>query len=536
MGNETLAREDARSVWSFPMVDDLWQDLKYGVRVLSRNAGSTVVTVLVLAIGIGVNTAVFTAYKAVVAQPLDARNPDEMVNIALTRDSGRARVTFSYPDYEMYRDSIRSLSGLVAVRSDGMTLSNAGRTISRGSQMAESLLGSWTGIRGGSSDEFAGVFVVSENYFEVLGVAAIQGRTFESISTSELLAFPSVLISENYWQRRFEGDPAILGKTIHLNRVPVTIIGITPRDFRGTGRNVPAFWLPAGIEPLVNTDTQWLHNRENQRYRLFGRLAPGASIAQTQAEMSRVADHVRTLHDPLSESSEPTTALIWPGSPEARPLEMEEELRWIILLITCATGIVLAVACANVASLQLARARSRENELRTRLSLGASRLRVIRQLLTESVLVGLLAGTIAFPFSWVLLKELAALLAQAITFNGHTTVFDVTPDLEVFTCVLAISLLAGLLSGFAPAMESSRTALAAIVRAGTSSARSRRLQSLLVTAQVSLSLVLLIAAGMLIRSSLNVINTSTGYDARQVIFLGVGFTRASEYTDARKLV
>jgi hypothetical protein len=278
--------------------------------------------VLVLAIGIGVNTAVFTAYKAVVAQPLDARNPDEMVNIALTRDSGDSSYRFSYPDYEMYRDSIRSLNGLVAFRPDDMTISNAGPTISRGSQFAESLLGSWTGIRGGSSDEFAGVFAVSKNYFEVLGVAAIQGRTFESISTSELLAFPSVLISENYWQRRFEGDPAILGKTIHLNSVPVTIIGITPRDFRGTGGSVPAFWLPASIEPLVTNDAQWLHNRENQCYRLFGRLAPGASIAEAKADMSRVADHVRTLHDPLSESAKPATALVWPGSPEG-PLRDE---------------------------------------------------------------------------------------------------------------------------------------------------------------------------------------------------------------------
>ena len=380
-------------------------------------------------------------------------------------------------------------------------------------------------------DEFASVFVVSENYFEVLGVTAIQGRTFESISTSELLAAPSVLISENYWQRRFEGDPAILGKTIHLNRVPVTIIGITPRDFVGTDTRVPAFWLPASIEPLVNADGQWLHKRENQRYRLFGRLAPGASIAQAQAEMSQVADHVRTLHDPLSESAKPATALVWPGSPQSVPLEMNKGLQWTILFITCATGIVLAVACANVASLQLARARSRENELRTRLSLGASRLRVIRQLLTESVLVGLVAGTLALLFTWALLKELAIRLSQVV----DSTFLGVTPDLGVFACVFAISLLAGMLSGLAPAIESSRAALAAVVRAGASSVRSRRLQSLLVTAQVSLSLVLLITAGMLIRSSLNALNTPPGYDAKQVIFLGVGFTEASDYTDARKL-
>jgi predicted permease len=251
--------------------------------------------------------------------------------------------------------------------------------------------------------------------------------------------------------------------------------------------------------------------------------------------MSRVAEHVRTLHDPLAEPAKPATALVWPGSPAPLPLEMNKGLRWTILLIIVATGMVLAIACANVASLQLARARSREHELRTRLSLGASRLRLVRQLLTESVLVGVLAGPLALLCTWALLKKLGDLLSQAFSYNGSTVVFNGTPDLGIFAFVFAISLFAGMLSGLAPAMESSRAALATVVGAGSSSVRSRRLQSLLVTAQVSLSLVLLITAGMLIRSSLNALHSPTGYDNRQVIFLGVGFTRASEYTDDHKL-
>ena len=340
MGNETLARDDARSVWSFPIVDELWQDLRYGVRVLSRNAGSTAVTVLVIAIGIGVNTAVFTAYKALVARPLDARNPDEMVNIALTRDSGHSSPRFSSPDYEIYRDSVRSFSGLAAFRSGGMTISNAGPTARHRSQSHESLLGI-LGLGGrGGVDELAAVSAVSENYFEVFGVTALRGRIFQSISSSELVAEPSVLSSENYWQNRFAGDPAIIGKTIHLNGVPVTIVGITPRDFSGTGK-VPAIWVPLSLEPLLNTDDQWLHDREKERYRLFGRLAPGVSIAQAQAEMTPIADQLRTLHDPQSESANPAVVLVWPGSPMPLPIEMNETLQWVILLITSATGIVL---------------------------------------------------------------------------------------------------------------------------------------------------------------------------------------------------
>ena len=152
------------------------------------------------------------------------------------------------------------------------------------------------------------------------------------------------------------------------------------------------FWLPLSLEPLVHADDDWLRNRENQFCRLFARLAPGVSIRQAQAEMNLLADHLRTQHDPHSESAKPATVLVWPGSPFPLPMKLMPGLQLTILLIMAAAGMVLAVACANVASLQLARARSRQNELRTRLSLGASRLRIVRQLLTESALLGLLAG------------------------------------------------------------------------------------------------------------------------------------------------
>ena len=535
MGNETLAREDARFVWSFPMVESLFQDLRYGVRMLSRNGRYTVVTILALALGIGLNAAVFTAYKAMVARPLDARAPDEMVNIALTRDSGASEFNFSYPDYEAYRDSVHSFSGLIAWRPARLTLSNAAEMISQRTAVAESGLGRLGLLHSQASNkEFALVSVVSENYFKVLGVKALHGRTFESIGIPELVATPPVLISENYWQRRFAGDPAMLGKTIHLNGLAVTVIGITPRDFVGTTMNAPAFWLPISIEPLINADDQWLQERENQRYRLFGRLTSGISIGQAQAEMSPIADHLRTLYDPESDSARPATVLVWPGSPFPLPLK-KYGLDLVVLLIMVAAAMVLAVACANVGSLQLARARSRQNELRTRLSLGASRLRVVRQLVTESALVSLLAGVLALLFSWAFLKVLATQFANAFPIEVGTVVFDVTPDLEIFAYVLAISLVAGILSGLAPAMESSRSALFSAVGASTSSARSRRLQDILVVAQVSLSLVLLIAASMLIRTSINSLKRPTGYDTKNVIGVDFHFPETSKYTAARKL-
>jgi len=516
--------------------ETLLRDLRYALRMLSRNAGSTVVTVLALALGIGVNTAVYTCYKAMVARPLDARAPAEMVNLALSRDSGATDYTFSYPDYEAYRDSLHSFSGLIAFRFARVTLSNAGGMISRRSSAAGSALRRLTLLRSGVSNaEFAHVFVVSENYFKILGVKALQGRTFESMSIPELAATPSVLISENYWQRRFAGDTAILGKKIYLNGLAVTIVGITPRDFVGTGVSAPAFWLPVSMEPLIHADDQWLRDRENQQYRLIGRLASGVSLGQAQAEMSPIADRLRTLHDPHSESAKPATVLVWPGSPFPLPLKQYGGLTLAILLIMAAAGMVLAVACANVGSLQLARARSREDELRTRISLGASRLRVIRQLVTESGLVGLLAGVLALLFSWTFLKVSVSLIANALPVEYGTLVFDVTPDLGIFAFVSAVSLVAGMLSGLAPAMESSRSALSSGSRGGTSSIRGRRLQDVLVAAQVALSLVLMIAGSVAIRSSINSLAMDTGYESKHVFNLDFQFPETSKYAAAREL-
>ncbi|MGA8026780.1 MAG: ABC transporter permease [Bryobacteraceae bacterium] len=516
--------------------DTILQDLRYGARMLYRNAGFTALAILALALGIGVNTAVFTAYKALVLRPLDARDPGKMVNLALIRDSGVNEFNFSYPDYETYRDSIHSFSGLIAFGPEHLRLSNAGGIVSQRTAAAESGIGRLGLLTSGAGNaEFAFTFAVSENYFKVLGVAPLRGRTFDSITIPELLASPSALISENYWKNRFAGDPAVLGKTIQLNGIAVTIIGITPRDFVGTSVGAPDFWLPLGLQPLVHADEHWLSDRENLRYRLFGRLAPGVSIAQAQAEVAILGDHVRKLHDPHSESAKPATVLVWPGSPFPLPLRLLRGLTLTILLIMAAAGLVLVIACANVASLQLARARSRQDELHTRLSLGASRLRIIRQLLTESALLGLVAGGLALLFTWVFLRVAVTLASEALPTGNGTLIFNVTPDLQVFVYVFAISLLAGILFGLAPAVESSRSALSSSVRGTSLSITSRRMQDFLIAAQVALSLVLMIAGSMLIRNAIHSLKAETGYNPKHVVDVDLQFPEGSKYTDARKL-
>ena len=497
--------------------ESLLHDLKYAARMFYRNIGTTVVTVLALAIGIGVNVAVFTAYKKLILRPLDASAPHEMVNLALARDSGVMDFTFSYADYLTYRDSVRSFSGLIAFRVTRVRLSNA------------------TEVANVRNAEPVNVVMVSENYFKVLGVPALHGRTFESLKPAELVANPAVLISENYWQRRFAGDPTTLGRTIYLNGVAVTVIGITPRDFVGTGVAAPAFWIPISIEPLIQGDGQWLSQRENLRYRFCGRLASGVSLKQAQADMTTIADNLRTLHEPRSESARKSTALVWPGSPTPLPLDQYPGPTLFIHLIMVAAVMVLVVACANAAACSCARARARQNELRTRLSLGASRLRLIRQLLTESALCGLLAGVLALVFTSALLKFLVLFSVNVLPLEGASFVFDVTPDLVIFAYVFSISLVAGMLAGFTPALESSRTALSSMVRAGTSSFRSRRLQDLLVAGQVAFTLVLLIAGAMAIQSSIRSLSVDPGYPSDHVIELDLEFPEAGKYTIDRKL-
>jgi predicted permease len=536
-GNPAIWRERMSEIDLMVLPQTIFQDIRYGARSLCHNFGFTTVAILALALGIGVNTTVFTCYKAVVARSLDARDPGSMVNLGLVLHSGDFDPGFSYPDYVTYRDHLHSFTGLIAQGMDRLTLSEAGETPIRRDAGASTLLGRLGLVpMSASAAEFAVTFFVSENYFSVLGVAPLRGRSFDDITGSELSASPSVLISENYWQKRFAGDPAILGKVVRLNGTAFTVIGVTPHDFTGTSTTTPDFWLPLSLEPRVHPEDNLLRDREDQCCRLFARLAPGVSIAQAQAEMTILTNRLRTMHDPHSELSKPSTVQIWPGSPFGRTLD--SGLKFAILLIMAAVGMVLVVACANVASLQLARAASRQNELRIRLSLGASRRRIIRQLLTESALLALVAGLIALVFTWALLKVLVTIAAAAIPAEYGSLVLHITPDLEIFAYVFAISLIAGVLFGLAPALESSREALASSLKANpeTSPIRSRRLRDALIATQVAVSLVLMIAGSMLIRSAVHALTLNTGYASKQVVNLDLQFPEKPKYPVDRKLM
>ncbi|HEY1894736.1 MAG TPA: ABC transporter permease, partial [Terracidiphilus sp.] len=303
-GNLSLWRERMREVDLTMLPGTVSQDLRYGARMLWRNVGFTLAAVLALGIGIGANTATFTAYKAFFKRTLDARESGRMVNLALLLHSGSSDQSsdpvawFSVPDYEAYRDQVHSFSGLIAASNpQNLTLKGAGGIAGRRRGSEGSLIGRLGLLPSVATMETASTFLVSENYFPVLGVGAVRGRTFAPEDFAKGDAPPTALISENYWRKRFDGDAAVLGKTVRLNGVAVTIVGITPHNFVGTSVEAPDFWLPLSLEPLIHPDSNWLHSRENLCCRLYARLAPGASIDQAQAEMTLVAGQLTKLHD-----------------------------------------------------------------------------------------------------------------------------------------------------------------------------------------------------------------------------------------------
>ena len=537
-GNPQVWRERMREIGWMTLPQSVLQDVKYGLRSIRRNARFTAVAVIALAIGIGINTTVFTAYKALVKRGVEARDASSIVSVTQVRESGQQEAQFSYPDYEEYKQA-HTLAGVVATgqQFEQLIMSDAGGSSGDRKAASESLFSKWGLVPSSataSKAELASITAVSENYFSVLGIAAVRGRMFSEQDRKQLAAAPAVLISENFWRTRFGGDPEIIGRAIRLNGAAVTIIGITPRDFVGTSIGVPDFWVPLSLRPVIHPGDKSLKDVEELCCRLFGRLAPEASMDQVQAEMSSIATQRSKLHKVKDRKDEFKRVLVSIASPF--PRKLDSGLRFAIFLIMLATAMVLVIACANVASLQLARAAARQNELGVRISLGASRRRLIRQLLTESALLGLIAGVVALLSSWAMLRVMAKLAKDTLPANMGTFIVNVNPDAAIFTYVFGISILAGVLFGLAPSLESTRSALTSWMKANSAMApaRNRRLRDWLTGGQVAVSFVLLIAGSMMVRSALHALTMTTGYETKHVVDVTLQFPEGPEYDSARQ--
>lgn len=540
-GSSDVWRERMTEIDLMVFPQSVLRDLRFGVRALWKKPGSTCAAIFALMIGIGVCTVAFTAYRIFIDAPLNVPAPNTLVNLALMMRSGVPETNFSFPDYVAYRSQAHSFSGMIATAASERLVLTGAEEVARAPLSADQSLARGLGLfsSGAGNKEFALTAIVSENYMPVLGVPLIRGRDFAVMSPEELLASAPVLVSENYWQRRFGSDPSLLGRSIRLNGVPFTITGITPRDFSGTSITVPDFWLPLTLMPVLHPGDDVLSNRERKSLLLRARLAPGVSMNQAQSEVKLLADRLDQTHSAHSPWTKPASALVWRGSAQPYPMMKLPGFGFFVLLMLAVLGIVLGISCANVASLQMARFASRQDEILMRLSLGASRIRVCRQLLTESALLGLIAGNVSYLFTWGLMKLVSVLAVNALPpeYGYGTRVVQGTPDLAIFFYILAISLFSGILLGLAPALESTRAAVTSAARfnAQISPLRGRWLRDILIGAQVAVALVFTIEGSVLVRSAIHGLKADPGFDIRHVTEFDLKVPGAPNLTSEKKL-
>jgi macrolide transport system ATP-binding/permease protein len=533
-GNVTLIEEDSRAVWRWPSIEGLFADLRYGVRVLRKNPGFTSVAVLTLALGIAVNTTVFTAFDALFLRPRPVKDPNSLASIFRTTP-GEPRGRFSYPDYIYYRDNSKSFSAL-SLFATGMAETSS--DLSAASPEAAPRIAGAVGFQlpqllQGSAQPVM-CFFVSGNYFPMLGATPLLGRIL--LPEDDRPSSPPVaLMSGNFWQRQFHSDPKIVASVLHLNGVAFTVIGVTPVDYLATASFVPDLWVPIPAEIALGATTrQDLENRLVLGGFPMGRLKPGATLSDAQAELGVLAEQLRTQYP---EAERNMTLSVVSGRNNLAALDADA---WpVVIAALSAVALLLLIACANVASLLLARAVVRRKEIAVRLALGAGRPRLLRQLLTESILLGILAGALALPLAGWALHLLVIEIAAALPSFGGTIALEVTPDIRIFAFTLLVSCAAGIAFGLAPAFEASKADVNSALKEEGSAfghhlSRSR-LRGLLIAGQIAACLVLLIGSALLLRGSERALKIDPGYNAQSVAYLEIYNPKNLRYSQSRLL-
>jgi macrolide transport system ATP-binding/permease protein len=467
----------------------LFQDLRYGSRQLLKRPGFTLLAIISMALGIGANTAIFSLVDTVVFRPLPVRHATELQELYGTVQNGTVYTLQSYLNYKDYRDRNQVFSGLIAYRIVVASLSHNGNN--------ERVWGT----------------VVSGNYFDVLGVPPVLGRGFLPEEDQTPNSHPVVVLSYGCWQKRFASDPAIIGRTVSLNNVVFTVVGVAPKGFIGTEvAYAPEMWAPLMMGPVIEPGSKWLEQRDSNNLFVVGRLKPGVTKAQAEASLKALTLELAKEHpkDNVGRGLE----LIPPGLfiPDIR-----NSIFAFTAVLTAIGALVLLLACVNLANLLLARATERRKEIAIRLAVGASRARLIRQLMTESVMLSLAGGLFG-----VLVAAWINQLVRGVNLPIDVAlVFDLRIDWRVISFTLALSVVTGLVFSLIPALQSSKPELVPALKDESSMAgfRRSRLRNSLVIAQVSLSLVLLISAGLIVRSLQEAQRMRPGFNPENAVTL-----------------
>ena len=476
----------------------MFQDIRFAVRGLLKRPGFTVIAVLTLALGIGANTAIFSVVNATLMRTPPVSDPERLVFVF----NGPAGSVFSYPDYVAVRDQNNVLDGLIAWGGISASLNSNDQT-----------------------DLVTGA-IVTGNFFDVLGVRAQMGRVLTTEDDKIPGAHPVAVISPGLWQGRFAGDPNIVGRQLLLNGNTFTVIGVLPKGFDGLQLGITRdLYVPmmmqatmrpprAGFSGEMNPDL--LQARTNRWLYSVGRLKDGVSEAQAQSSLALITKQLEVAYPQQSSGRgitiSPLSASDDPGG--------RQQLSSVARLLMGVVGIVLLIACANVANLLLARSSARTKEIAVRLAIGATRWRIVRQLLTEGVLLATLGGAAGLLLAWWTVRTISAAPPPA---NALPITPQFSIDLRVLLFTLGLSLLAGVVFGLAPALRASKPALIPALKDDSAAfferTRMFTLRNLLVVTQVALSVVLLIAAGLFLRSLWQAQTIDPGFDAGKIVGL-----------------
>jgi len=481
-GNIARVREDTRGIWRFVLLEQLWQDALYAVRMLRKSPGFAVVVVLTLALGIGANTAIFSVVQGVVLAPLRYKQPDRLVMV-YESNPRFPRVWISYLNFRDWQRTAHSFEQMSVFNLDkGFDLTSPGAP--------EHLEGK----------------EISAGFFKILGVPLALGREFTADEDQQGGA-PAAVISDRLWRNRFEARKDLLGQAITMNGVDYTIVGVTPAEFVFEGR--------ADVyTPMGQSDPQYLNYRAAHQLSCIARLKDGVSISQAQAEMEGVQKNL----DGLYPENRDLGITIWPLKQD-----LIGDSSGLLFVLLGAVGLVLLIACANVANLLLARSAVRAREFAVRSALGASRARIIRQLLTESILLAPLGGGLGLALAAGGLKPLLRLLPPDLP-----RAQEIGLNIPVLAFALVVAVGVGILFGLAPALKSSKSDLQSALKEGGRAAAGgrQRVQSALVIGQMALTLVLLAGAGLLLRTIHSLGRVDPGFDAQHIIAFRVGVSHS----------